>query len=145
MIPSLPHRTLRCANGRLYLLMALCTIGCAAWAFINGRLTGAWQVGAAAAAAIAALLWAGYYAALRWEITPEGICRHGLCPHREYRWQDLQEARLSETSDRGVDSCCLMLSFSNGKMRLGSDLIHLDEVQALRDDLMAAGLLRQNS
>ena len=141
--PPLPSRTLRCANGALYLLMALSVAGCVAWGILSGRLSGLWQIGSSIAAALLALLWGGRYAALRWETGAQGICHRLLCFRKNYHWESLRSASLQENDTRGVATCCITLTFTEGELRLSSDLISLDDLELLRDDLIAAGLLPQ--
>ena len=141
MMPDLPTRTLRCANGALYIVMALGVVGACIWSIAAGRLVAGWQVGAAVAGALGACLWAGYYAALAWEISAAGVYRRFLWRRRLYTWQSLQHAELRESEDKGVAMCAIELDFAEGKVTLSSELLPLDEIQALRDELVARGLL----
>lgn len=146
MTPAqLPPRTLRCANGALYLLMGLAVAGCAAWAIGSGRVAGAWHTCAALAGAALALLWGGSYTLLRWEIGPAGITHRSILRRRCYPWANLQNAQIQQSEQNGVATCCLQFNFSNGALELSSQLIALDELEQLSEDLAAAGLLPQNA
>ena len=134
-------RTLRCANGLLYFCMGVAVACCAAWGIGAGRITGGWQIAAMVVAAVVAVLWGGYYGALRWEVSDCGISRCLLGWRESYSWQQLEGATLSESSSNGVASCCITLSFPGVELRLSSDLLALDDVEGLRDDLRAAGFL----
>lgn len=139
--PAVTERTLRCANGMLYLMMGLGAAACAAWAIGSGRVHELWHIVAAVAGVLVCVVWGWYYASLRWEVGPSGICRRVWWVRRSYAWQDLAEAQLSESEARGVGSCCITLCFSGGeRVRLSSELLALDEVEALRDELSAAGV-----
>lgn len=138
---NIEQHTLRCANGLLYLAMACVLAGCAVWAIASGRFDRDWQPAAAAAGSVVALVWAGYYATLRWRVDAEGASRSVFFHTRRHAWAELQSASLSEHEHNGVASCCISLRFSGGTLELSSDLIARDDVETLRDDLRAAGML----
>lgn len=134
-------RTLRCANGLLYLCMGVAVACCAAWAIGSGRVAEAWQISAAVVASVVCMLWGGYYSALRWEISPEGICRRLLWWQESYSWNQLESAEIAESSSNGVASCCILLHFPGVKLCISSELFSLDDVEKVRDELKNAGLL----
>ena len=136
----MPFRTLHCANGALYLIMSLAVAACAAWAIASGRICTAWQVGAVVLATLAALVWGGFYALLRWEVGPEGISRC-LLRRRFYPWHSLKAARTHRSDRNGVATCTLELCFAEGELELSSQLLPLEALEQLRDDLAAAGLM----
>ena len=141
-VPSLPSRTLRCANGALYLLMALGVEAALVYAWCAGRLEGPLLLALGCCGGCVALIWALWYATLCFRVDASGVSRRVLWSVRSRRWADLKEAHASESEERGVVSCCIRLVFEEGVWCIGSDLFSPDEVQGLREDLRAAGLLR---
>lgn len=139
------ERTLRCANAALNAAMALSVVGVGAYAVISHRLQEAWQLYMAAVAAVMALLWGAYYVCLCYRISPDGISRRSWWRTETRRWAQLTGARVEETSDRGIASCTICLTFAEEEWRISSDLLSLDDVQELKADLHAAGLLPPES
>lgn len=139
-MPPLPSRTLRCANGALYMLMALATTAAAVYAALSGKLTGLPML-LSAAGALIILLWAGYYATLSYRVGPEGISRSVFWRTRTRCWQDLLKAELYEHEAQGVATCRIRLSFASGVWCISSELFVPESVQELKSDLIAAGLL----
>lgn len=138
---ELPPRTLRCANGALYLVMALALNACALWAALTGRLSGA-SWGIAALAGLCSLLWALYYATLHWQLDAQGLTRRVyLLRKKTYPWQQLRSAKLHEEARMGVGVCRIYFEFAEGVLCLSSELIPLDDMETLRDDLREIGIL----
>ena len=139
---SIPSRTLRCANGALYMIMALCTAAAAAYAFTKGHLTEPWHIALAIGGSILALLWGGYYAALRYRVDAEGLTHSLLWSSRFYPWSELISCTAMSTDSQGEACCTLSFSFTGGDISISSSLFSLDEVQELRSDLADAGALK---
>lgn len=146
MTPPLPitPRTLRCANGSLYLAMAICTIAAAAYAIACGRLHEPWHIAAAAGGGLLALLWGGYYAALRYKTDATGLTHTLLWSSRSYPWASLVSCTSQSTETRGVARCALNFIFTEGSLCISSDLFPLEDVQDLRQELIEAELLKLN-
>lgn len=132
-------RTLRCANGALYMLMALGVVAAAAYAVICGRVEGAVQLGLALGGCVLALLWGGYYAALRYRVSPEGVTRC-LLGQRVQPWAALRRGDIYRKDERGVAVCRITLEFEGCCWCISSELFDQDAVQELAAELTAAGL-----
>lgn len=137
----LPRRVLHCANGKLYLLMALCAVGAAAYATIAGKLSGPLQVSIGTAVALVALFWAAYYATLRYEVSAEGLTRRAFWRSQTRPWSKLLSAELYEHEAQGVATCRIRLTYADKVWCISSELFDPDSVQELKQDLTAAGIL----
>lgn len=139
-------RTLRCANARLHLGFALLVAAAAAYA-ITRQGAGWLQQWGAAAAAVASLAWGGYYATLQYAIDARGISRKLFWHERQrLEWGALAHAAVQETATQETASCSIILTSLSGQtMRLGSDLLSLDDMQQLTAEMRAEGLLPPNS
>ncbi len=136
---DIEFRSLRAANRGLYLgtsLLVLAACGYAVW-----RGATPWQAWLAAAAALATLLWGGYYAGLRYQVDAEGVSRHTFFTHRRVLWSELTSADIEEQESMGVAACRIHLDSAGGRITLSSDVLALDEVQELAADLRRVGLL----
>lgn len=131
------ERTLRCANGSLYMLMGCCVAGCVVFAGCSGRWAW-WYVVAVGALGLA---WGAYYGTLRWRVDSEGVETACLGRRRRYAWQQLAHAECASGDQAGVGYCRIVLKFREGEVRLSSELIDLEEVEKLRDELISAGIL----
>lgn len=141
-IPAIYERTLRCANAALYVLMAVCVVTSAAWAWGAGRLHEPWQMLLAAGGSAVALLWALHYVFFRYTVGPDGITlRRMMHRTRTHAWSDLLAAEATHTDERGVVSCCITLKFAEGVWRISSDHFSPDDVQDIAALLAEAGLL----
>lgn len=138
--PQIPRRTLRCANGALYLLMALAVVAAAAYAVLSGRLQGPVQCGLACGGCVLALLWAGYYAALSYRVHPAGVTRC-LLRRRTRSWATLRGGSIYRCDERGVMVCRITLEFEEGVWCISSELFEPQAVQELAEALEAADLL----
>lgn len=136
-------RTLHCANGMLYLLMALAVVGAAVWAIMVGRVQGSAQVTLIVGGCVLAMLWGGYYAALRYRVDERGIAKCLLWKKKFYSWETLRQASAQVQDERGIMICRIWLVFDGAELCVSSELLDQDAVLAFKDDLVAAGLLKQ--
>lgn len=133
-------RTLRCANAALYLVFLLVILGSAAYVVCTQKVDAAGLAGLALLCA-AALLWGGSYILLRYDIDEAGITQRRMGRRRFMAWDNIRRAELRETQQQEVASCTITLWDDEGNMRLSSDLLPLEEVQALAEELKQQGIL----
>ncbi len=134
-------RTLRCANAGLYLCAVALVWGAAGYALFCRELW--WQQAAAVAAALAASVWGGYYAALRYTVDADGVERRSLFGTRKLLWNELTEARLQEHHSEETTSLTLFLHSPAGRMSMSSDLLPLEDMEALAAELKEAGIVKE--
>ncbi len=134
------ERTLRCANGPLYMGFVLGIITAAVYVCLT-RLSGVWEILGVAGLTLVAALWGSFYYFLRFHINAEGVTRSLLGHHRSIRWADITTAELRHNQSPGTESCTVILSSAQESIRLSSDLLPLDQVEALAKELRAAGIL----
>ncbi len=136
------YRSLRAANGGLYLATSLLVLAACAYALLQGGRP-AWQQWLAGAAALTALVWGGYYALLRYQVDALGISRHSFFVTREHiLWEELAEATFEEQENMGIARCTLCLRAHHGTtLTLSSDLLALDAILELANELRERGLL----
>lgn len=137
---AISPRTLRPANGALYLAMALCVCAAAAYAIISGRVQGWLPCTLATLGGIISLLWGGYYACLRYVADARALTRCSLFGRESRPWSTLRHAEFHEEDSRGIASCSILLTFEGGTWRISSDVLDPDAVQNLKNDLAAAGV-----
>lgn len=133
-------RTLRCANAALYLIFLLVILGAAGYVACTQETDATGLAGLVALCA-AALLWGGSYILLRYDIDEAGVTRRKMGGRRFMAWRDIRRAELRETRQQEVASCTIMLWDEEGEMSLSSDLLPLEEVQALAEELKQRGIL----
>ncbi len=137
---DIEFRSLRAANRGLYLgtsLLVLAACGYTAWR--GGAAE--WQLWAAGVAAVAILLWGGYYAGLRYQVDAEGVSRHTFFSHRRILWAELASADIEERDSQGVACCRIHFDAPGRRLTLASDVLPLDEVQELAAELRDKGVL----
>lgn len=133
-------RTIRCANAGLYLCAVALVWGAAGYALFCRHEW--WQQAVAAAAALVASVWGGYYVALRYTVTAEGVERRSLFGTQKMLWNELTEARLQEHHTEEISSQTLFLHSPAGRMTLSSDLLPPEDVEALAAEMRQAGFLK---
>ncbi len=134
-------RSLRAANQGLYLGTTLLVLGACGYTLWRGERP-EWQLWLAAAAALAALVWGGYYVMLRYQVDALGVTRHSLLGRTCILWEELEKATLEEQHSPGTTHCAIHLRSNNGTtLTLSSDLLALDAIEEFATDLRAHGLL----
>ena len=132
-------RTLRCANFRFYLgVIALVAAACV-YTLLRPQQE-LWQTVAAVAGMGVTLLWGGSYLALRYQVDAAGITRRTLLGGRRIEWAEIRSARLETSRTPGVESKALLLEAPACTLRLGSELLDPDDIDALVRDLRDTGL-----
>lgn len=134
------ERTLRCANGPLYMGFVLGIIAAAVYVCLT-RLTGVWEILGVAGLTIIAAIWGGFYYFLRFRINAEGVTRSLLGHHRSIHWADITMAELRHNQSPGTESCTIVLTSARESISLSSDLLPLDQVEELAKELKEAGIL----
>ena len=136
-------RVFRCANAALCLFMVTGVLAAVIYSCWSGKLQGEFAQAAAIVAALATIVWGGYYATLRVEINESGItCRRWLFVRNFYSWENFIHADLEEMDQGEVASCTIFFHFKGGeKCTVSSRFFLLDEVRELRDEMRAAGTL----
>ena len=132
-------RTLRCANFHFYLGIVLLVLGACTYALLRPQ-SESWQAIAAVGGIIITLLWGGSYLALRYTVDAEGITRRTLAGTRRIRWAELTGARLEHKQTPGVEYKGIILQTPGATLRLGSDLLDPDDIDALLEDIRNAGI-----
>lgn len=135
-------RTLRCANGRLYLGFVLGIIAAAVYVAVTRHFSIAELIGIAALCVVA-LIWGGYYVTLRYIIDAEGVTQRLFFRSHRLLWSELTAADVQEKHSPGVESCTLVLTTAGSTLSLSSDILNPDEVHDLVEDMRTAGLLKQ--
>ena len=138
--PQLQEHTLRCANGALYLVMALAVVAATIYAIVCGRLEGALPCGLAGGGCALALLWAGYYMALSYRVCPQGVSRR-LVRRRFLPWHTLRGGSICRQEERGVMLCRITLKFEEATWCISSELFDPEAVQVLASALESQGVL----
>lgn len=133
-------RTLRCANFHFYLGVIILVLAACVYALLRPEQP-LWQSVAAVAGMVVTLLWGGSYLLLRYTVDEEGVTRRTLLGSRRIRWADVTSAELQLRQTPGVESKAVILHTPAAVFRLGSDLLDPDAVDALTEDLQAAGIL----
>ena len=132
-------RTLRCANFHFYLGVILLVLAACTYALLRPQGE-PWQDVAAVGGIIVILLWGGSYLALRYTVDAEGITRRTLAGTRRIRWAELTAARLEHRQTPGVEYKAIILQTPGATLRLGSDLLEPDDIDALLEDMRSAGI-----
>ncbi len=134
-------RTLRAANQGLYLVTSLFVLAACAYALL--REPEPWQAALAAAAALATIVWGGYYVSLRFQVDAEGVSRRAFFTCRRILWKELTSATCERESGAEMARCTIRLASPSGDMEISSDLLPLDAVEELAAEMRAAGVLPQ--
>lgn len=137
---AMTTRTLRCANGPLYMGFVLGIIAAAVYVSLT-RLTGLWEILGVAGLTLIAALWGGFYYFLRFRIDEEGVTRSLLCRHQRIRWADITTAEMRHNQSPGTEACTIILNTAQGSITLSSDLLPLEQVEELAKELKQAGIL----
>lgn len=135
-------RTLRCANAGLYLVFLLIILAATAYVICTRTPGTAETVGLLLLCA-AGLLWGGSYILLRYEVDETGITRWRCGRTRRMVWSNISHATLRETHQQEIASCTIELQDEKGKITLSSELLPLEDVQALAEELKQRGILQQ--
>lgn len=134
------NRTLRCANGPLYMGFVLGIIAAAVYVCLT-RLTGFWEILGVASLTLIATLWGCFYYFLNFRITQDGLSRNLLCRHQQILWAEVTNAELRHSQTPGTESCTITISSAKDCITLSSDLLPLDQVEELAQELKKAGIL----
>ncbi len=133
-------RTLRCANFHFYLGIIILVLAACVYALLRPEQP-LWQSVAAVAGMVVTLLWGGSYLLLRYTVDEESVTRRTLFGSQRIRWADVTSAELELKQTPGVESKAVIIHTAAATLRLGSDLLDPDAVDALAEDLQAAGIL----
>lgn len=133
-------RTLRCANFHFYLGVIILVLAACVYALLRPEQP-LWQSAAAVAGMVVTLLWGGSYLLLRYTVDEAGVVHRTLFGSRSIRWADVTSAELEHKQTPGVESKTVILHTAETEFRIGSDLLDPDAVDALAEELQAAGIL----
>jgi len=134
-------RTLRCANAGLYLAFLLVILAATAYVICT-RTPGCAETVGLLALCAAGFLWGGSYILLRYDVDETGITRWQCGRTRRVAWSNIRRATLRETHQQEVASCTIVLQDEAGELTLSSDLLPLEDVQALAEELKQLGILQ---
>ena len=134
-------RTLRCANAGLYLVFLLVILAATAYVICTRAPEPAETIVLLILCA-AGLLWGSSYILLRYDIDEIGITQRRCGRTRRMAWSNIRHATLRETHHQEIASCTIELQDEKGKMTLSSELLPLEEVQALAEELKQRGILQ---
>lgn len=135
-------RTLRAANAALYSAIALLVLGVAV--YVGCTREDLLQQALAVVGGLVTLLWAAHYLALRYTVDAAGIYERRL--FRKTRcllWAEVVRVELRHQHMQEVESITLLLhGAERAPMRLSSELISLEAMEALVGELRRAGILK---
>lgn len=134
-------RTLRAANSGFYIGCIVFIIFACVYTVITRDLS-LWAIGTIAIVGIAATVWGGYYATIRYIVDEERVTRKTLFGSISVRWAETIELSCAETESGGVASCQITIQTSVAMMVLSSELLGLDDMQTLAADLRQSALLK---
>lgn len=135
----LTPRTLRCANGALYVLLALGAAAAGIWAACSGRLAVPLWVMVVCCAA--ALIWAAYYATYSYRVETDGVVRSLFFIRQKRSWADMSRAAVYRHDERGIATCRVMLQFADGGCWcISSEVFAPDDVQDFAQEMLTCGL-----
>lgn len=135
------EKTYRCSNAALYggvtlLVVMLCVYVAVRDAFAGYR---SWL---AVSAGCVCLLWGGYYVGLRFVVGASGVIRRTFVSSRRMAWEDLARVEVRDVRMSEVRSLSLtFVSASSRTIEMSSDLLSLEEMEALVEELRAQGRL----
>ena len=141
MMPQMTPRTLRCANAGLYLVFLLIILAATAYVICT-RTPGLIETAGLLLLCTAGLLWGGSYILLRYDVDKTGITRWRCGRTRHMAWSNIRRATLRETQQQEVASCTIVLQDETGELTLSSELLPLEDVQALAEELKQRGILQ---
>lgn len=133
-------RTLRCANGPLYMGFVLGIVAAAVYVSLT-RLSGFWEIGGVIVLTLIAALWGCFYYFLRFHLDEEGVTRSLLCHRKSIRWADITAADIRHTQTPGTESCAIILTTATASITLSSELLPLEQVEELAKELKDNGIL----
>lgn len=134
-------RTLRCANGPLYMGFVLGIVAAAVYVSLT-RLSGIWEISGVIILTLIAALWGGFYFFLRFHIDEEGVTRTLLWRKQHIRWADVTAADFRHTQRPGTEACAITLTTETDSLTLSSDLLPLEQMEEIVRELKEAGILK---
>lgn len=133
-------RTLRCANGPLYMGFVLGIMAAAVYVSLT-RLSGFWEICGVIILTLIAALWGCFYYFLRFHIDDVGVTRSLLYHRKSIRWADITAADFRHTQTPGTESCSITLTTATNSITLSSELLPLEQVEELAKELKDNGVL----